>query len=115
MAPAKAKARNQATPAQKATPAKKAAKGPKAAKVEKVAKGDQGAKPDAGLREGSKIALVVGMLQQPQGATLPAIMAATGWQPHTVRGFISTLGKKTGLVVNSAKGADGARTYSIAK
>jgi hypothetical protein len=42
------------------------------------------------------------------------VMLATGWQAHSVRGFVSgTLGKKMGLTVNSIKGEDGERRYSI--
>ena len=41
-------------------------------------------------------------------------MKATGWQPHSVRGFLSgTVGKKLGLTVISEKGEDGERSYSI--
>jgi len=41
-------------------------------------------------------------------------MAATEWQAHSVRGFISgTLGKKMGLTVESAKSEKGERTYSL--
>jgi hypothetical protein len=41
-------------------------------------------------------------------------MKATGWQPHSVRGFLSgTVGKKMGLAVSSAKGEDGERAYSV--
>jgi hypothetical protein len=41
-------------------------------------------------------------------------MAATDWQAHSVRGFISgTLGKKMGLTVLSTKADNGERTYSI--
>ena len=42
------------------------------------------------------------------------LMKATGWLPHSVRGFLSgTVGKKMGLTVTSTKGEDGERTYSI--
>ena len=67
-------------------------------------------------REGSKQAVVVGMIQQEGGATIDEIMATTGWQKHTVRGFVSTLGKKTGLVITSTRReSDKARVYEAAK
>jgi uncharacterized protein DUF3489 len=45
---------------------------------------------------------------------LQQLMDATGWQAHSVRGFLSgTVVKKMGLVVVSAKGKDGVRHYSI--
>jgi hypothetical protein len=41
-------------------------------------------------------------------------MKATGWQPHSVRGFLSgTIRKKMGLTVVSTKGDDGERNYSV--
>jgi hypothetical protein len=41
-------------------------------------------------------------------------MKATGWQAHSVRGFLSgTVGKKMGLAVTSSKGDDGERRYSV--
>jgi hypothetical protein len=41
-------------------------------------------------------------------------MKATGWQPHSVRGFLSgTVSKKMGLAVVSTKAEDGERTYSV--
>lgn len=55
------------------------------------------------------------MLRKPEGATLQQIMRATGWQAHSVRGFISgTVGKKMGQRVESAKREDGERFYSVA-
>lgn len=66
-------------------------------------------------REGSKEALVVAMLERPEGATVEQIMAATGWQRHTVRGaFAGALKKKLGLAVTSAK-EDGGRIYRIVR
>jgi len=53
------------------------------------------------------------LLERPEGATLQAIMRATGWQTHSVRGFISGhLKKKLGLKVRSSK-REGERVYSI--
>jgi Protein of unknown function (DUF3489) len=66
-------------------------------------------------RKGSKTDQVLALLQQPLGASLQAIMKATGWQSHSVRGFISGhLGKKLGLRVKSVK-RDGERVYSVPK
>ena len=64
-------------------------------------------------RENSKQALVIAMLKRPEGATIPQIMEATGWQAHTVRGtFAGAFKKKLGLDISSAKG-DGDRVYRI--
>ena len=84
---------------------------PKAAKVKP---GKAASKP-ATARDGSKKAEVLGLLQRKSGATLAQIMKATGWQAHSVRGFISgALGKKMGLTVDSVRREDGERVYSIA-
>lgn len=100
VAPSKGKSGN------KTTPAKKGAKAPKKATSARA----------EGVREGSKTEKVLDLLKRSGGATLAEIMKATDWQPHSVRGFISgTLGKKMGLKVESVKGEDGERTYSIAK
>ena len=65
-------------------------------------------------RENSKKAQVIKMLETPDGATLADIMAATNWQSHSVRGFISgSLVKKMGLNVESFKREDGERAYRI--
>jgi|SRR6059036_588704 Protein of unknown function (DUF3489) len=65
-------------------------------------------------RCGSKKAAVLTMLRKAEGATLSEIMKATGWQAHSVRGFLSgTLGKGMGLKVESSKRADGERTYQL--
>jgi hypothetical protein len=85
---------------------------PKKAKATKGATRDSGA-PTA--REGSKKAQVLDLLRRPEGATLANIMEATGWQAHSVRGFISGgLGKKMGLTVESLKTPEGARAYRLA-
>ena len=56
---------------------------------------------------------VVAMLKQAGGATVKQIMKTTGWQAHSVRGFISgVLRKKLGLKVESKK-HDGERHYSV--
>lgn len=73
--------------------------------------------PDGGApkaREGSKKAIILAMLRNRDGATLNQIMEATGWQPHTVRGFISAaVGKHLGLTVESTRTEKGERRYRI--
>ena len=65
-------------------------------------------------RGGTKQATLITLLRAPDGATMVAIIAATGWLPHTARGVMSgALGKKLGLVVTSGKEAGGARVYRI--
>ena len=60
-----------------------------------------------------KLGILVGLLQRPEGVTLQAAQAATGWQAHSVRGAISgSVKKKLGLTVLSEKAAEG-RTYRI--
>jgi hypothetical protein len=55
---------------------------------------------------------VLELLRRPEGATLADIQSSTGWQPHSVRGFISgALGKKMGLTVESIKTDAGDRVY----
>ena len=67
-----------------------------------------------GVREGSKTAIVLDLLKRTCGVTSKELMEATGWQPHSVRGFLSgTVGKNMGLKVVSAKGESGERSYSI--
>ena len=65
-------------------------------------------------RAGTKQAKLIELLQAPEGATMDTIMAATGWQSHTVRSAMSgALGKRLGMIVTSAKEGDGARVYRI--
>jgi hypothetical protein len=99
VAPSKAKS------GKKASPAKKDAKGRKSARSPKKA---------TGSRQGSKTAKVLDLVKRSGGATLKELTKATGWQAHSVRGFLSgALGKKMGLTVKSTKAEGGERCYSV--
>ena len=92
--------------------APKAKPGQKATRTKKAAPGRQ--KVAATAREGSKKADIIALLQKPKGATLAELTKATGWQKHSVRGFLSgSLGRKMGLTVTSTKAEGGERRYSI--
>jgi hypothetical protein len=65
-------------------------------------------------REGTKQATLIAMLRAPDGATIEEIMAATGWQSHTVRGAMAgALKKKLGLEVTSEKVENRGRVYKL--
>ena len=66
------------------------------------------------LRTGTKQELLIAMLRRPEGATVPEVVAATGWQPHTVRGTIAgALKKKLGLEIRSERVEGRGRVYRI--
>jgi len=63
----------------------------------------------------TKAARIIALLERSSGASLKALMKATGWQAHSVRGFLSgQLGKRMGLRVKSVE-KDGERLYSLRK
>ena len=85
-----------------------------APKKAKSGKRGRKAKSPATARERSKTAKILDLLKRNGGSTLKELMRATGWQAHSVRGFLSRkVGKDLGLTIESTKGADGGRTYSI--
>jgi hypothetical protein len=66
------------------------------------------------IQPGSKTAKIIELLKRPGGVTLKEIMKATGWQAHSVRGFISgTLRKKLRLRIDSFKRDDTERSYRV--
>jgi hypothetical protein len=62
----------------------------------------------------SKQSRVIAMLQSPTGATIAAMMKATDWQQHSVRGFLAGVVRKRLKLKLSSKKLDGGRVYQIA-
>ena len=62
---------------------------------------------------GSKQSRVIAMLQSPAGATIAAMMKATGWQQHSVRGFLAGVVHKRLKLKLGSKKVDGNRVYQI--
>jgi hypothetical protein len=80
------------------------------AQKKKLKKSSQPAAP----RGESKAGMILHMIGRAKGSTLVELMKATGWQAHSVRGFLSTAGKKRGITITSAKNESGTRVYSVA-
>ncbi len=66
------------------------------------------------LRKPTKKRVCIDLLRRPDGASTEELQQATGWQVHSVRGFLAgTVKKKLGLTLVSDKPADGPRRYRI--
>jgi hypothetical protein len=81
---------------------------PKSESVEGSTDPDRGAQPKV-----SKLDRLVALLRAPEGATLPELASATGWQVHSVRGAMAGALRKKGHCVISEKAAGGLRRYRI--
>jgi hypothetical protein len=79
--------------------------------VGQAAKSSRPAKP---RNSESKQAHVLSMLRSPTGATIAAMMQATGWQQHSVRGFLAGVVRKRLTLELTSKKVDGTRVYQIA-
>ena len=62
---------------------------------------------------GSKQSRVIAMLESPIGTTIDAVMKATGWQQHSVRGFLAGVVRKRLKLRLDSKRIDGERVYRI--
>ena len=79
----------------KASKAAKAKPAPKTAKAAKKTPAGKTAKVKNATRPGSKKDIVLKLLRREGGATLAELAKATGWQSHSIRGFLSgQVGKK---------------------
>jgi hypothetical protein len=106
---------------EKAKPAQAAANMPRQRKTEaakprgKARKASPAKPKPRGAARQSKQDLVIQMLRRRSGVTIEEIIAETGWQPHSVRGFFSGLvKKKLKLPLTSEVGKDGVRRYHVA-
>jgi hypothetical protein len=114
MTTSKKKTKNaSATPTTRARVAKRSAKAAPM-KAEPTPKAVGAKKPATAPRGGSKTDKILDLLKRPGGVTLKELVKATGWQPNSVRGFLSgTIGKKMGTPVESFKSSDGDRSYRL--
>jgi hypothetical protein len=87
-----------------ATPVAMAKPAQRAARKAKRPNSEQGSKQDG----------VIAMLRSPAGATIDAMMKATGWQQHSVRGFLAGVVRKRLKLKLGSKKVDGKRVYRIA-
>ncbi len=99
---------DRAQPAAEVAPAKEKAKKSPATASRRVRP-----RKDADESRSNKRAEVIAMMRRAKGATLAEIMETTGWQKHTVRGFVSILGSNGGQKIESSKNAAGERSYRL--
>ena len=64
----------------------------------------------------SKSDKLLKLLRSKSGATIAEMQKATGWQAHSIRGFMSgTVKKKLGLAISSTVNLSGQRKYTVAR
>lgn len=72
------------------------------------------AKKAAPLKTRTKSEQILGLLKRTAGASIPEMMKGTGWQAHSLRGFLSGSLKKKGHAVSSEVDRSGVRRYRLA-
>ena len=114
MTTSKRKTKNVTTaPTTKARVAKRSAKAAPL-KAEPAPKAAGANKPATARHGGSKTDKILDLLKRPGGVSLMELVKATGWQPNSVRGFLSgAIGKKMGTPVESFKSSEGDRSYRL--
>jgi hypothetical protein len=86
----------------------------KGAQQGKLVKSRQQSRSNRVTTKPTKQQLCLELLSRTDGACVEELQAATGWQRHSVRGFLSgTVRKKLGLTLNSDRAGDGPRRYRV--
>ena len=84
-------------------------------KSQKTANTTGKASSDAGNKKPTKANAILDLLKSKNGASIEDMSKATGWQSHSVRGFLSgTVKKRMGLTVENEPDKEGVRRYRIA-
>lgn len=105
------KARKSASPAK--SPTKRALATQKSASIKNTRRTHAPERASATVSV-SKQQRCLDLLARRDGVTLAELVAATAWQPHSVRGFLSgTVKKKLGLSLISSRDDNGNRRYSL--
>ena len=89
---------------------------PQGTKRKKVANTAQHSKPatKSDISKNTKAELILKKLRTAKGASIDMLIAETGWQAHSIRGFLSAVvKKKLALNLVSENGKDGVRRYHI--
>jgi hypothetical protein len=97
----------------KSTKKRLPAKPKSSAPLAKPSKRTVGKRKFANANAGSKQSRVIAMLRSPAGTTVAAMMKATGWQQHSVRGFLAGVVRKRLKLKLGSKDVDGTRVYKI--
>jgi hypothetical protein len=117
VAPEKGTSKKVATKKRGAPRGRKTARSAKPKKAPRASKKAVKTEPKAAApRAESKGAQILALIRRPKGATLAELAKLTGWQNHSIRGFLSgALRKKMGLTVESIRRENGERVYSLKK